>query len=187
MINRPFKKISSRVVYETRWIKVEEHQVEVDSSRHRFTYSFLATAPSVMVVAVSPRRKLVLVRQYRYPSNEFAYELPGGGTAGGDPRRAARKELLEETGYRTSRLRKLGSFVVYCGLSNEVCHVFLATGLRPGKQSLEETEHITVHEVGYARLQSMIRRGEFRDGMGLAALRIAEPALEKELGAGPAD
>ena len=179
MPERPFKKISSDVVYENEWIRVEQHDVEVASDGHRFRYTFLNTRPSVMVVAVTAENNIVLVRQFRYPSDEFAYELPGGGSAGRDPMEAAHAELREETGYLASRLRKLGEFVVYCGLSNEVCHVYLAEGLQAGLQSLEKTEHMTVHEVSYERLGEMIRGGEFRDGMGLAALQIARAELEK--------
>ena len=94
-------------------------------------------------------------------------------------KQAARRELQEETGYRARYLRKLGDYVVYCGLSDEVCHVFLAHGLRPGTPKLEKTEHLTVELVDYPRLLEMIRTGEFRDGMGLAALRLAEPELAK--------
>ena len=160
---------------------MQQHDVEVQSSGHRFSYSFLTMAPSVMVVAVTGERKVVLVRQYRYPSGEYSYELPGGGSRGLDPRDAARQELREETGYSASRLRKLGDFVVYSGVSNEVCHVFLASGLRPGEAEPEKTEHLSVQEVSYRRLQTMIRSGEFRDGMGLAALHLAASSLENKL------
>ncbi len=164
---------------------MQEHELEVLSSGHRFGYSFLTMAPSVMVVAVTHERKVVLVRQYRYPTGEYCYELPGGGSQGLEPRDAARRELREETGYLASRLRKLGEFVVYSGVSNEVCHVFLTSGLRPGAPEPEKTEHLSVQEVSCRRLQAMIRRGEFRDGMGLAALHLAAPSLWKELAAAP--
>ena len=142
-------------------------------------------APSVMVVAVTGERKVVLVRQYRYPSGEYSYELPGGGSQGLDPQDAARRELGEETGCSALRPRKLGDFVVYSGVSNEVCHVFLASGLQPGEAEPEKTEHLSVQEVSYRRLQTMICRGEFREGMGLAALHLAAPSLEKKLAAAP--
>lgn len=175
----PFKTIESEIVYGTSWFRVQKHEVEVRGDGHRFTYSYLSTAPSVMVVAVTPRNQIVLVRQFRYPSREFSFELPGGGTGGQDALEAASDELREETGFRAGRVRKLGDFVVYCGLSDESCSVVLAEDLEPGEQALEKTEHITVHPVGYPELDRMIREGEFRDGMGLAALRIAEPFLQR--------
>ncbi len=177
----PFRKLNSRIVYKNPWIRLERHEVEVRASGHRFDYTYLASRPSVMVVALTAEGGIVLVRQYRYPRREFAYELPGGGTHGNTPRQAAREELEQETGYQASRWRKAGEFVVYCGLSDELCHVFVASGLRPGRQKLEETEHISVHEVSPVRLKAMIRRGEFRDGMGLAALRIAAEKVDLEL------
>jgi hypothetical protein len=73
---------------------------------------------------------------------------------------------------------------VYCGLSDEVCHVYLATGLKPGLPKLEKTEHLTVHEVSFDELHAMIQRGQFCDGMGLAALAIAGTALRDEISVG---
>ena len=90
-----------------------------------------------MVVAVTQQGHIVLVRQYRYPSKEYAFELPGGGSKGLSVQRAAHKELREETGYTARHLRKLGDYLVYCGLPDEVCHVFLAHGLRPGNAKPE--------------------------------------------------
>jgi ADP-ribose pyrophosphatase len=182
MSRPPFRRLNSSIIYRNPWIQVEQHEVEVRASGRRFPYTYLSSRPSVMVVALTAEDRIVLVRQYRYPRREFAYELPGGGTRGNTPRLAAREELEQETGYRAARLRKAGEFVVYCGLSDELCHVFVATGLRKGKQSLEETEHISVHEVSRRRLRAMIRSGEFRDGMGLAALQLAARKLDAGLG-----
>jgi 8-oxo-dGTP pyrophosphatase MutT (NUDIX family) len=181
MSRPPFRRLNSRVIYKNPWIQLEQHEVEVRASGHRFPYTYLASKPSVIVVALTAEGKVVLVRQYRYPRREFAYELPGGGTHGNTPRQAAREELRQETGYRAAKWSKAGEFVVYCGLSDELCHVYVATQLRPGTQTLEETEHISVHEVSRRRLQAMIRSGEFRDGMGLAALRIAAEKVDLKL------
>ena len=185
MSNAPIKTICQRTIYHSRWIALEQHDVEVQSSGHRFSYSFLTMAPSVMVVAVTGERKVVLVRLYRYPSGEYSYELPGGGSQGLDPQDPARRELGEGTGYSASRLRKLGNFVVYSGVSNEVCPVFLASGLQPGEAEPEKTEHLSVQGISYRRLQTMIRRREFRDGMGLAALHLAALSLQKKPAGAP--
>jgi 8-oxo-dGTP pyrophosphatase MutT (NUDIX family) len=181
MQSPPFRTIDHRIVYTTPWFQVERHEVEKASDGHRFTYSYLASSPSVMVIAVTSERQIVLVRQFRFPAREHAFELPGGGSGKQGPSEAATRELREETGYSAGRLTRLGTFSVYCGLSDEVCHVFLAEDLVEGQQALDQTEHITVHEVGYAELKRMIGTGEFRDGMGLAALQIAMPRLESLL------
>jgi len=172
-------RVSRREAYRTAWLRVEEHQLKLRETGREVTYSFIVAAPSVQVVAVTPGGKLVIIRQYRYPTNGWNYELPGGGAGKLVLARAARKELEDETGWRAGRVRKLGDFVVYCGLSSEISHVFLATGLKPGRQELEDTESLTVHEVGWGELERMIERGEFRDGMGLAALGIAREPLRR--------
>ena len=81
--------------------------------------------------------------------------------------------------YRAASIEKLGEFVTYCGLADEICHVFLATDLTPGEQRLEKSEDITVHTVTYSELLEMIAQGEFCDGMGLAALHLARARLDQ--------
>src|SRR5437867_3984779 len=175
----PVLRLGRQVAYRTPWIRVEEHQLRIRDTGREITYSFVAAARSVSIVALTPEKKILIVRQYRYPTRGWNYELPGGGAGKLPLLDAAQKELREETGRRARRLRKLGDYVVYSGLSSEICHVFLATDLRQGQQQLEETEHLSVHEVTYPQLEKMIERGEFRDGMGLASLNIARPALRK--------
>ena len=175
----PVIRLSRRVAYRTRWIRVEEHRLRLRPTGAEITYSFIVAARSVQIVAVTRQKRIVVVRQYRYPTRGWNYELPGGGAGRLPLLRAAQRELEQETGYRAGRLRKLGDYVVYCGLSSEICHVFLATDLRPGRQKLEATEHLSVREVSYKQFRGMIARGQFRDGMGLASLKIAEPALRR--------
>ena len=179
MVKPPVVRLSRRVPYRTPWLRVEEHRLRLRSTRRPITYSFIVAARSVSVVAVTAEKRILVLRQYRYPTRGYNYELPGGGAGRLPLVRAAQKELEEETGWQARRLRKLGEYVVYSGLSSEICHVFLATNLRPGRQQLEETEDLTVQEVSWPQLQRMISRGQFRDGMGLASLNIAGPVLRQ--------
>jgi ADP-ribose pyrophosphatase len=182
MSTAPFRTLSARTIFRNRWIALQEHQVEAAADGHQFTYTYLSVAPSVMVVAITPDGRIPIIRQYRYPSKAHNYELPGGGSGGRAPEDTARAELEEETGYRAGHVEKLGDFITYCGLADEVCHVMLATELQAGRQKLEKTESIESRDVEYAQLLEMIRTGEFRDGMGLAALHVARERLERELG-----
>ena len=186
MSDAPFRTVSSKTVFENRWIRLVQDKVEATDTppgeAHRFEYTYLSVADAVMVVAVTPEGRIPLIRQYRYPSKTYNHELPGGGTGGRDPLETAREELLEETGYRAGKLEKVGDFITYCGLADEVCHVVLAWDLEPGPQRLEKTERIELRLVRYPELLEMIRTNEFRDGMGLAALHAARERLERALG-----
>ncbi len=182
MAHVPFRTLQSKTIYENPWLRLKQDEVEKESDGHRFTYTYISVAPSVMVVAVTAENEILLVRQYRYPTRRFSYELPGGGSGGAEPAEAAARELAEETGYRAGSIDKLGEFVTYCGLADEICHVYLARELQPGGQKLDQTEHLSVESVSYPRLRGMIASGEFMDGMGLAALHLARERLDAELG-----
>ncbi len=119
----------SATVYETPWFKLEQAEVEKTVDGSSFTYTYLSVAPSVMVVPIDGDGRIVIVRQYRYPTRRYSHELPRGGLGGEAPEAAALRELEEETDYRAASIEKLGEFVTYCGLADEICHVFLATNL----------------------------------------------------------
>ena len=101
------------------------------------------------MVPMTEDGRVVLVRQWRQPLDAFTLELPSGGVDGDErPRTAARRELLEETGYRAQDLEHLASMHTSTGRSTEFCHLFRCravkdeTGPRP-----EPTESIQVVEM----------------------------------------
>jgi ADP-ribose pyrophosphatase len=108
----------------------------------------------VGIVAVTNDRKLVLVEQDRPPVGRRVIELPAG-LAGDVPdhedeelAEAARRELLEETGYEAARIERCAEGAASAGMTNEVITLFLATGLRKtGEAEGDGSEDITVHEV----------------------------------------
>jgi ADP-ribose pyrophosphatase len=119
----------------------------------------------VGIVAVTDRGQLVLVEQYRPPLDARVIELPAGLsgdtaiTRGENLSTAARRELLEETGYAARRLRRLCSGTSSSGICDEVLTLFLATGLsKRGPGGGDATEKIVVHEVPLARVESWLRR-----------------------------
>jgi ADP-ribose pyrophosphatase len=108
----------------------------------------------VCVVAVTDDRKLVLIEQYRIPVAARVIEMPAGlvgdeaGHEDEDEEVAARRELLEETGYEAAHMERLFDGVVSAGLSDERLTFYLATGCRKvGAGAGDGTEAITVHEV----------------------------------------
>jgi ADP-ribose pyrophosphatase len=125
------------------------------------------TSGVVAIVPVTHDNKLVLVEQYRVPVDCRVIELPAGlagdlaGSEDEGLEQAARRELLEETGYRAGRLKRLFHGPVSAGLSNEHLTFFLAKNVEQvGAGGGDATETITVHEVPVAGVARWLRRQE---------------------------
>ena len=117
----------------------------------------------VAIVAVTDDRKLVLVEQFRAPVGKRVIELPAGlaGDVAGQEEEelasAARRELLEETGYEAAEMTYLAAGAASAGMSDEVITLFRATGLRKtGKGEGDGSEEITLHEVPVAGVRSWL-------------------------------
>jgi ADP-ribose pyrophosphatase len=122
------------------------------------------------VIAVRDDGRLVLVRNRRVAVDRWLLEFCAGKLERGeDPAAAAGRELEEETGYSASRIEPLGAFFTSPGFTDEVMHVFLATGLRPVPQRLEPGEEIEVVELGEDSLRSAVASGGILDGKTLGA------------------
>lgn len=107
----------------------------------------------VAIVAITDDRRVVLVEQHRPPVDASVIELPAGlvgdheGTQGEPMVDAAKRELLEETGYRASRWRELVTGLSSAGLTDEALTIFLAEGLeKTGPGGGAGSERIIVHE-----------------------------------------
>jgi ADP-ribose pyrophosphatase len=119
----------------------------------RWEYAERTNAGSaVIVVAVTPEDRVLFVEQYRHPVQSASIEMPAGlvGDVAGDDsfETAARRELLEETGWAAAEVRFLMAGPSSSGMSNEIIAFVRATGLtRVHAGGGDETENITVHEV----------------------------------------
>ncbi len=170
--------LKKSVAFSCPWYRIAQETIRLPTNQV-IDYYYVTIPPSVMVVPVTTDGRIVLVRQYRYPTRSFCYELPGGNTGGKAPLAAGKEELLQETGYRARRWRRLGRFQPYSGMSDEVCYVYLATDLESGRQRLEDREFIQVITMPIREVYRQVQRDRVQDGMTLASLLLARPHFGK--------
>jgi ADP-ribose pyrophosphatase len=133
---------------------------------------------SVVIIPMTARNEIILVRQYRPAIGRWAWELPAGSLKPGeDVERAARRECQEETGHVPSRLERLGSYFPTPGYCDEEMTFFKATGLRtPGPEDEEahqdEDEDIEARAFSRAELQRMIAAADIIDLKTVAGLSL---------------
>lgn len=168
-----WKTFDSKYVYQNNWIKVREDHYETPSGKIGL-YGVVESGSYAMII---PKigNSYVLVETYRYILQSYSVEFPAGGLEEGEiAEDAARRELLEETGLISPKLRKIGFYYSANGLTNDACHLFLAEDcVQSGGQQLEDVEEgtraITFTE---AEIAHKIKSGEITDGPTIAAYSL---------------
>jgi ADP-ribose pyrophosphatase len=164
------KILSSKVLYKGHIFGVRRDEV-LEPTGIRTTREVITHPGSVVVMPVLPDRRIILIRQYRHAARQFLWELVAGRIDPGESvRRAAARELIEETGYRAKRLRVFLDLFPTPGFLEERMYILLAEGLTPGEAEPEEDEKIVVKAYTRAELKKMIQRGVLRDAKSIAGL-----------------
>ena len=133
---------------------------------------------SVVILAIddskNKRDPLVVVeRQYRHAAKEYLLEVPAGKLEAGEEGLAgAKRELLEETGFKAKRWRKMVRYFASPGFLGEFMQVFVAEGLTLGEAQPEYDEQIEIEMVPLSRLLTMIEEGKIYDGKTLISVML---------------
>lgn len=133
---------------------------------------------AVLVVPILNDGRLVFERQYRYPLRRSFIELPAGKI---DPNEdlltTGKRELQEETGYSAQNWQYLAALHPCIGYSDEIIHIYLASGLQAGQKHLDDDESLEVFTMTLDDAMQALRRGEITDGKTVIALFWAEKFL----------
>lgn len=125
-----------------------------------------------VVVAVTPERRVLLVRQYRHGVEKVLLELPAGGIEPGeDPAKGAARELLEETGYKAEEMEFLFKIAPNATNCTSYAQCYLARNVRlAGTQHLDETESLELVQMEGEEVKRLLREGGFEQAVHVAAL-----------------
>jgi len=177
-----WKTVTTKTVSENPWwtYKVDEFEIP---DRLTGQYHYVHTNGASMVIPVSKDGKIVLVNQYRYLGDRESLEFPCGSVeAGHNYMQTAHRELQQETGYRAGKIREIGRFNPYNGVTNEICKVFLANDLQQVVAKPDATEEFEILRRTPEEIEDMIRKNVIWDGMTLAAWTLAHHEVLERLG-----
>lgn len=173
--------LESREVFSGRVVKLRVERVLLPNGTAS-DIEIVGHSGAVAVVAIDDRNRVLLVRQYRHATGEWLLEIPAGKLdPGEDPLDCVARELEEETGYRPGALEALGWIWPTPGFSDEKIWLFLATGLTPGEQKLEDDEVLSVVRMPWSEALAAARGGSIADGKSVCALLRAEARPRDEL------
>ena len=165
--------LSSRVVYRGPAFTVTADQV-LEPSGVRARRDIVHHSGSVVILAVEEDgsgSRILLERQYRHAAQQSLWELPAGRIDNGENGlTAARRELMEETGYTARDWKCILRFFASPGFLAETMDVYLARGLRRGKAQPEADEVIRIRRVPLSTAVGMVMKGAIRDAKTIASV-----------------
>jgi ADP-ribose pyrophosphatase len=168
--NKKPQVLSSETVYAGKVFRIRRDEV-IEPSGVRTTREMIAHPGSAVVLPVLPDGRILLIRQYRYATRQYLWELVAGRIDEGEtPREAAERELREETGYRAKRFKIFLEFFPTPGFLEEKMYLLLAEGLTPGKAEPEDDEKIIARPYTRKQVEQMIRNGKLHDAKTIAGV-----------------
>ncbi|MGK9477726.1 NUDIX hydrolase [Melioribacter sp. OK-6-Me] len=177
-----FKVIKSNIVFEGKVFSVKVDDIQYNGSGNLATRQVAVHPGGAVVLPLKSNGKIIFVKQFRYPHNEFVIELPAGKLdKGEDPQKCALRELKEETGYSSEKVIKLGKIYTTPGFCNEVLHIFLAENLIDGEHAREEGEEdMELLEMTLEEAEEKILKGEIVDAKTISGLMMLKLHYKNE-------
>jgi ADP-ribose pyrophosphatase len=171
MLLKPWTIISSHVDKSYRVFNLRRDRARSPRTSETHDFYVLESPSWVNIIPLTPKKEVVLIRQYRFGIRDMTLEIPGGLMEPSDsPEEAARRELREETGYREETLIPLGTVHPNPAIQNNLCYTFLAANVLPvGQLVQDEREDIEVVLQPLSEIPCLIREGAISHALVIAA------------------
>lgn len=170
--------IRKQIVYEGKIINVETHDIKLPDGEVGYR-EIIKHPGGVCILARDEDNKILFVRQYRKPMEEYFLELPAGKIEKElTPYENAIKELEEETGYIAGSLKKIGEFASTPGILDEVIHLYIAKDLTKGEVGGDDDEFIDLYRLSDEDIEILIKNNEIKDFKTITAFLLAKNYYE---------
>lgn len=167
--------LSTTEVYRNPWIRVRHDKVVTHTGRQLDYGVVELNNPSVYIVATNERNEILMIQNYRYTIDKTIWEIPAGHSDGDDLLAAAKRELLEETGYESDEWEELGGLHAVIGIGNVPLVAFRAKNVRRKSARTDGQEDITSQRfMRLTDIEKMIKTEDFDDAPVLAVLYLAK-------------
>ncbi len=183
MEENPWKTLSSKTVYRNPWIEVDEHQVLNPAGKPGIYGVVRFVNDAIAIVPLDEDNNTWLIGQWRFPLNQYSWEVPeGGGNKTRTPLESAKRELLEEAGLTANKWTMIQKLHLSNSATDEVAYIFIAQDLTIGKAEPEETEALQIKKLPFKEVYQMVLRNEITDALSIAAILRTNIFLENQKG-----
>lgn len=173
------KQLSSELIFEGKVVKLYRDIIELPNKNEGFR-EVIRHNGGACVLAITDDKKILAVKQFRYPFGKVLTEIPAGKLeTGEDPKLCALRELKEETGYIPGKFIELGKLYPTPAYDDEIIYMYMATELHFEGQKLDEDEFLEVLHIPYDEFKEKILNGEICDAKTQLAFLKADSILSK--------
>ncbi len=166
----PETQVTSRRIFEGRVVNLRVDRVRLPDGRET-DREVVEHRGAAVIVPLTDRDEVLMVRQFRYAVGEALLEIPAGTLEPGEaPLACAVRELGEEVGAHAAHWEPLAALYPSPGVMTELMHLFLATGLTEGPTYTAGDENLVVERVPLREAVERVRQGEIRDAKSVAGI-----------------
>ena len=171
MTENPWKILKVAPVYENPWIKLEQHEVLNPAGNPGIYGKIHFKNRALAIIPIDKEQNTWIIGQYRYPLDEYSWEIPmGGGPIELNLLASAKRELKEETGLIANKWTQIMKIHTSNSVTDEVGFIYLAEDLTQGETEFEETEILQIKKIPFREVLEMVMSGQITDSLSIAGI-----------------